>query len=83
MLLTFVPKILVQPLIKRVLSQIVGMVKYSAFEVIKIAVISFKGRHFQSDMILQSIRRYLAYALSYRDMEEGGVSIDHTTINRW
>ena len=49
--------------------------------------ISFKGRHFQRDMILQSLRWYLAYALSYRDIEEmmaeRGFSVDHSTINRW
>jgi len=49
--------------------------------------ISFKGRHFQHDMILQSVRWYLAYALSYRDIEEmmaeRGFSVDHSTINRW
>ena len=49
--------------------------------------ISFKGRHFQHDMILQSMRWYLAYALSYRDiedlMQERGFSVDHSTINRW
>jgi transposase-like protein len=51
------------------------------------AEISFKGRHFQKDMILQSIRWYLAYSLSYRDiqelMQERGFSVDHSTINRW
>ena len=51
------------------------------------STISFKGRHFQHDMILQSIRWYLAYALSYRDIEEmmaeRGFSVDHSTINRW
>jgi len=51
------------------------------------AAISFKGRHFQQDMIVQSIRWYLAYALSYRDIEElmheRGFSVDHSTINRW
>jgi len=51
------------------------------------AAISFKGRHFQHDMILQSMRWYLAYALSYRDieelMQERGFSVDHSTINRW
>ena len=51
------------------------------------ATISFKGRHFQRDMILQSMRWYLAYALSYRDIEEmmaeRGFSVDHSTINRW
>ena len=49
--------------------------------------ISFKGRHFQHDMILQSVRWYLAYPLSYRDIEEmmaeRGFSVDHSTINRW
>ena len=38
-------------------------------------------------MILQSMRWYLAYALSYRDIEEmmaePGFSVDHSTINRW
>ena len=51
------------------------------------ATISFKGRHFQHDMILQSVRWYLAYSLSYRDIEElmaeRGFSVDHSTINRW
>jgi putative transposase len=50
-------------------------------------MISFKGRHFSQEMILQSVRWYLAYALSYRDivelMEERGFSVDHSTINRW
>jgi putative transposase len=49
--------------------------------------LSFKGRHFQKDMILQSVRWYLAYSLSYRDieelMQELGFSVDHSTINRW
>ncbi len=49
--------------------------------------ISFKGRHFQHDMILQSVRWYLAYSISYRDLEElmheRGFSVDHSTINRW
>jgi putative transposase len=33
------------------------------------------------------IRWYLAYTLSYRDIEElmlePGVNVDHTTVNRW
>jgi putative transposase len=52
-----------------------------------VAAISFDGRHFTKDMILQSIRWYLAYALSYRDIEEmmkeRGFDVDHSTINRW
>ena len=51
------------------------------------AALSFKGRHFQHNMILQSVRWYLAYSLSYRDIEElmheRGFSVDHSTINRW
>ncbi len=50
-------------------------------------MISFKGRHFKKDMILQSVRWYLAYSLSYRDLEEimkeRGFNVDHSTINRW
>jgi len=51
------------------------------------ATLSFKGRHFHQEMILQSMRWYLAYSLSYRDIEEmmaeRGFSVDHSTINRW
>ena len=50
-------------------------------------MISFKGRHFQKEMILQSVRWYLAYSLSYRDIEEmieeRGFKVDHNTIQRW
>ncbi len=50
-------------------------------------MISFKGRHSQKEMILQSIRWYLAYSLSYRDIEEimkeRGFEVDHSTIQRW
>ena len=50
-------------------------------------MISFKGRHFKKTIILMAIRWYLAYALSYRDIEElmleRAVTVDHSTINRW
>ncbi len=50
-------------------------------------MISFKGRHFNKEMILQSIRWTLAYSLSYRDieemMQERGFAVDHSTIHRW
>ncbi len=50
-------------------------------------MISFKGRHFKQEMILQSVRWYLAYSLSYRDLDEimaeRGFHVDHSTINRW
>jgi transposase-like protein len=47
----------------------------------------FKWRHFQADIILQCVRWYLRYPLSYRDLEEmmleRGLPVDHTTIYRW
>jgi putative transposase len=50
-------------------------------------MVSFKGAHFIKDIILTCVRWYLAYPLSYRQveelMEERGVSIDHATIQRW
>ena len=49
--------------------------------------ISFKGAHFPQEIILMSVRWYLAYPLSTRHveelMEERGVELDHATINRW
>ena len=48
---------------------------------------AFKWRHYEGEIILQSVRWYLRYALSYRDLEEmlaeRGLSVDHTTIFRW
>jgi putative transposase len=50
-------------------------------------MVRFKGAHFVHDIILTCVRWYLAYPLSYRQvealMEERGVSVDHATINRW
>jgi putative transposase len=50
-------------------------------------MVSSKGTHFVRDIILTCVRWYLAYPLSYRQveelMEERGVSVDHATINRW
>jgi putative transposase len=50
-------------------------------------MVSFKGAHFERDIILTCVRWYLAYPLSYRQLEElmqeRGVSVDHSTINRW
>lgn len=47
----------------------------------------FKWNHYQSDIILLTIRWYLRYNLSFRDlvemMEERGLSIVHTTFMRW
>lgn len=49
--------------------------------------IEFKGRWFEKEVILQCVRWYVAYPLSDRQleemMEERGVDVDHSTINRW
>ena len=50
-------------------------------------MIDFTGRHFSKLLILKTLRWYLSYPLSYRHVEElmkeRGVSVDHSTINRW
>jgi putative transposase len=50
-------------------------------------MVSFKGAHLERDIILTCVRWYLAYPLSYRQLEElmqeRGVSVDHSTITRW
>jgi transposase-like protein len=52
-----------------------------------IAMIDFKGSHFERDVILWGVRWYVAYPISYRQleemMEERGVDVDHSTLNRW
>ena len=44
----------------------------------------FKWRHYQQEIILWTVRWYLSYPLSYRDLiemcQERGLSIAHTTI---
>ena len=50
-------------------------------------MLTTKGMHFPIDIILVCIRWYTAYPLSYRHleemMEERGVFVDHSSINRW
>jgi transposase-like protein len=50
-------------------------------------MIDFKGRHTPKAIILQLVRWYVSYALSYRDLEEmskeRGIEVDHSTIQRW
>src|SRR5471032_2041147 len=50
-------------------------------------MLHFKGMRFQIDVILVCIRCYVAYPLSYGHQEEiteeRGVSVDHSSINRW
>jgi transposase-like protein len=47
----------------------------------------FKGRHFDSAIIILCIRCYITYKLSYRDlrdmMAECGINLAHSTILRW
>jgi putative transposase len=49
--------------------------------------VDFKGSHFEKEIILWGIRWYVAYPISYRQLEEmmkeRGVSVDHSTLNRW
>jgi transposase, IS6 family len=46
-----------------------------------------KWRHFEPEMIVCTVRWYLRFSLSYRDVEEllmeRGLPADHTTIWRW
>ena len=50
-------------------------------------MLNTKGMRFPIDVILMCIRWYAAYPLSYSHleemMEERGVHVDHSTINRW
>ena len=50
-------------------------------------MIEFKGSHFEREVILWGIRWYVAYPISYRQLEEmleeRGVEVDHSTLNRW
>ncbi len=47
----------------------------------------FKWKHYQPDIILLTVRWYLRYNLSFRDlvemMGERGLCMAHTTIMRW
>jgi len=50
-------------------------------------MIDFKGSQFERDIILWGVRWYVAYPISYRQLEEmmgeRGVAVDHSTLNRW
>jgi len=47
----------------------------------------FKGRHFDSEIIVLCVRWYLRFGLSFRNlkeiMAERNLSVDHVTIWRW
>ncbi|MGR6830837.1 hypothetical protein [Aliivibrio wodanis] len=48
---------------------------------------NFSGFQYPKDVILQVVRYYVSYKLSYRDIEEiftvRGIEADHSTYNRW
>ena len=48
---------------------------------------AFTGFRFPPEVILLSVRWYLRYGLSYRDLEgllaERGIDVDHVTLYRW
>jgi putative transposase len=50
-------------------------------------MIDFKGSQFEREIILWGVRWYVAYPISYRQLEEmmqeRGVVVDHSTLNRW
>ncbi len=49
-------------------------------------MLMMKGMRFPKEIILVCTRWYSAYSLSYRNLEEmmqeRGVSVDHSTVNR-
>jgi putative transposase len=50
-------------------------------------MIEFKGSHFEWEVILWGVRWYVVYPINYRQLEEmmqeRGVEVDHSTLNRW
>jgi putative transposase len=50
-------------------------------------MIDVKGSHFERVLISWAVRWYVAYPLSYRQLEElmgeRGVAVDHSTLSRW
>ena len=50
-------------------------------------MMEFKGSQFEREIILWAVRWYVAYPISYRQLEEmmaeRGVAVDHSSLNRW
>ena len=50
-------------------------------------MVDFKGSHFEQEIVLWGVRWYVAYPISYRQLEEmmkeRGVEVDHSSLNRW
>jgi putative transposase len=57
------------------------------FSYVSATMIDFKGSQFERDIILWRVRWYVAYPISYRQLEEmmaeRGVQVDHSSLNRW
>jgi hypothetical protein len=78
------------PLVETVLSQTLPTdplgVRLPATVLAGEQMIEFKGSHFERDVILWAVRWYVAYPISYRQLEEmmgeHGVEVDHATLNR-
>ena len=47
----------------------------------------FSGKQFPKEVIIMAVRWYLAYALSYRNIEElikdWNIGLDHSSVQRW
>lgn len=50
-------------------------------------MVNFKGSQYPKSVIVYAVFFYVRYAVSYRDLQEilqeRGVGVDHTTLNRW
>ena len=50
-------------------------------------MVDFKVSHFEREIVLWGVRWYVAYPISYRQLdelkEERGVEVDHSSLNRW
>ena len=50
-------------------------------------IMDFKGSQFERDIVLWGVRWYVAYPIGYRQfeemMQERGVEVDHSSLNRW
>ena len=64
-----------------------GMKRRRSCPVIQTGSATFAGFRFPPEVILLSVRWYLRFGLSYRDLEEllaeRGVDVDHVTLFRW
>lgn len=53
----------------------------------KVPKMNFSGKQFPKEVIITAVRWYLAYTLSYRNIEElikeWNIGLDHSTVQRW